>query len=344
MTQQTEPLSPYLTMLRLMGGMFITQAIYVAADLGIADLLADGPKSSAELAQATGADERALYRVLRSLVSMEVFTEAEEGRFALTPLGETLRTGAHGSLRELVRMTCYDDYWSAIGGFSRAVKTGGAAFEQVMGKDIYAYLAEHPDKARIFQAGMAGYGGPASQAVAAAYDFSRVSHLVDVGGGNGTYLRTILAANPGLRGTLFDHPQVIEGARRLIAEDAAMKDRIDLVAGDFFAEVPAGGDAYILENIFHNWSDERSLVLLGNIHRAMAEGAKLLIVEPVISPRSQPFFAEHLDVIMLAVFGKHCGERTEAELVRLLGAAGFQYNRLWPTSSVVSLVEAERIS
>lgn len=332
--------TPFLIMHEMLSGAFVTQAIHVVAQLGVVDLLRAGPQTAEALAQATGASARPLYRVLRFLASKGLFTEDAAGHFAATPLGRTLESGALGSLREMVMCVGFDDYWSAIGKLPTTARTGASGFTELQGRDFYSYLLENPDKARVFQRGMAGVSGPSAAAVADAFDFSSVRRLVDVGAGNGTYLKAILTAHPTVLGTLFDRPPIVEGARRLLADEPAVRDRIELVAGDFFAAVPEGADAYILTNILHNWSAEQSIAILANVRRAIAPGGRLFIGEPIIGPSSAPSTSELLDVIMLVVFGDHGGERTEAEHARLLEAAGFRLVRLWPTRSTITLIEA----
>jgi SAM-dependent methyltransferase len=338
--ERREAIEAYKGMLDMMSGMFVTQALHTMARLGIADLLRDGPRTAADLARAAGASERALYRVLRFLASKRVLTEDGGGRFATTALGKTFETGALGSLREMVLTTTYDDYWNAAGKLPAAVQSGSSGFREIWGEEFYAHLAANPEKAKVFQRGMAGVSGPQAVAVADAYDFTGLRRIVDVGGGSGTFLRRILAGQPAARGTLFDRPHMVETARRALDADAAVRDRVDYVGGDFFAEVPAGADTYFLANVLHNWSDADAIRILSNIRRAVAPEGRLLVVEPVIGPEADPAASEQLDVIMLAVFGEGCGERTLAEHEALLTAAGFRLGRVVQTACHVAVLEA----
>lgn len=336
----TQLLPPPVALMQMVTGYVISQAIYVAAKLGIADLLKDGPKSSDELAKVVGADARSLYRVLRSLSSVGVFAETSDKSFALTPLAELLRTDVPGSLHAMAVWMNEPFHWRVYEEMLESVKTGKLAFEHVFGMEPFPYFVENPEVAKIFDDAMTSFSIMTAPAVTAAYDFSSIKKLVDVAGGHGLLISSILKANPGVQGVLFDMPSVIEGAGRLI-EEAGVADRCEKVAGDFFEAVTAGGDAYIMKHIIHDWDDERSLVILRNCHRAMTAGGKLLVVEVVIPPGNEPSFGKLMDIEMMLLPGGT--ERTEAEYRELFRAAGFELTRIVPTGSPVSVIEAVRV-
>ena len=338
--EQAAPLPPPLVMMQMLSGYVVSQAIYVVAKLGIADHLKDGPKSSDELAKIVGADARSLYRVLRSVSSLGVFAETSEKNFALTPLAELLRTDVPGSLHAMAVWMNEPFHWRVYEEMLHSVKTGELAFKHVLGMEPFPYFVQNPDVAKIFDNAMTSFSLLTAPAVTAAYDFSSIKKIVDVAGGHGLLLSTILKANPHLKGVLFDMPTVIEGAGRLM-EEAGVADRCERVAGDFFKEVPAGGDAYIMKHIIHDWDDERSLVILRNCHRAMVAGGKLLLVEIVIPPGNEPSFGKVMDIEMMLLPGGM--ERTEAEYRELFAAAGFRLTRIVPTESPVSVIEAVRV-
>jgi hypothetical protein len=319
-------------------GHWISQAIYAAAKLGIADLVKEGPKLCEELAQATGVYSQRLYRLLRALASVGVFREGEDGRFGLTPLAEYLQTDVPGSLRALVIMRSELQY-RAWGEVLQSLKTGETAFNLVFGQELFPYLTQHPTAATVFEEAMTNYTRRIAAAVVAGYDFSQFGTLVDVGGGYGTLLTAILQAHPALRGVLFDLPHVTEDAQKRIAV-AGLTERCAIQAGDFFEAVPQGGDAYLVKWIIHDWDDEHSIALLKNCHRAMTGHSKLLVVEAVIPPGNTPFFHKWMDLTMLVITGGR--ERTEAEYRALLESAGFKLTQIIPTASEMSVIEGVR--
>jgi DNA-binding HxlR family transcriptional regulator len=338
---QEQTLPPPLVLMQFATGYIVSQALYVAAKLQVADHLKDGPRTTTELAQAVGAvDERFLYRVLRALASLGIFAEEEERRFKLTPLAELLRTDVPGSLHAMVIWMNEPFHWRVFEEMLDAVKTGKLAFEQVFGMQPFPYLVEHPELAKIFDNAMTSFSLLTAPAVTAAYDFSSIKTLVDVAGGHGLLISSILKANPHMRGVLFDMPTVIAGAGPLI-EEAGVADRCEKVAGDFFASVPKGGDAYIMKHIIHDWDDARALTILRNCHQAMTEGGKLLLVEVVLPGGNEPSFGKIMDIEMMLLPGGT--ERTEAEYKELFAAAGFRLTRIVQTASPVSVIEGVRV-
>ena len=330
---------PPVAMLRLIAGFWVSRAVYLAAKLGIADLLKDKPQSSTELAQATGMHVPSLHRVLRALASVGVFAEDEHGRFALTPLAATLRTDVPGSLRAFAIAELGEDHYPAWGEVLHSVKTGEIAFDHLFGMDVWQYRAQHPEDGRIFDEAMASFSSVVNAAVVASYDFSSIGKIVDVGGGDGSLIASILKANPRMKGVLFDLPHVTAGARQRI-EREGLTELCEVVAGDFFDSLPSGGDAYILKWIIHDWDDERSVTLLKNCHRAMAKNGKLLVVEAIIPLDNAPSFHKFMDLNMLVMTGGR--ERMEAEYQALLEAAGFRLTRIIPTQSEMRVIEGAR--
>jgi hypothetical protein len=330
--------SPHQQLDGMITGYWISQAIYAAAKFSIADHLKDGPKSVAELAEATSTNADALYRLLRALASKGIFSESQPRQFSLTPLAEPLQSDAPGSKRALALMSGDEQFrsWAEI---DYSIQTGKIAFEKVYGKPIFDYLSENPDKARIFDAAMVGIHGRESDVILSAYDFSGVGVLADIGGGNGSQISPILKHHNGLKGILFDLPHVIERAKKQI-EAAGLSDRCDLVGGNFFDAVPEGADVYMMRHIIHDWDDEKSLTILRNCHRAMPAGAKLLIVESVIPTGNEPFGGKFLDLVMLLIPGGK--ERTEDEYRTLFGEAGLELTRVVPTGTEVSIIEAKK--
>ena len=327
---------PPATLLQMMTGYWVSQALHVAAKLGIADLLADGPVDCEDLAAATDTHAPSLQRVLRALASVGVFTEVSPGSFALTPLAELLRTETPGSMRALAIMYAEEQY-RAWGELLHSVRTGEMAFDHQFGMGYFEYLAQHPEADRVFNEAMTGWTHQLVGAVVDTYDFSPFKTIVDVGGGYGSLLAAILRSNPGTRGILFDLPHVIARAEEQLVA-AGVADRCTFVGGDFFAAVPTGGDAYVLSQILHDWDDKRCVAILGQCRRAMPDHGKLLVVELVLPEGDEPFLGKWLDLHMLVLLGSR--ERTAAEYDTLFRAAGFKLARVVPTPPGPSVVEA----
>lgn len=325
-----------VVMMQMITGKWITQAIYVAAKLGIADLLKDGPKTSAQLAQAAAVDELSLYRVLRALASIGIFAQTEQGRFELTPLAALLGSEHPQSLRDMAMMVGMNATWLPWGEIMYSVETGQPAFEKVHQSDAFSYYSQSPEEGEIFNRAMVNLSSQASFAVVEAYSFAGIHQLVDVGGGYGTLLAGILRANPSMQGVLFDLPPTIEAAKEFLASQG-VAERCQLVAGDFTQTIPLGGDAYLLKNILHGCKDEQAVTLLRKCREAMTPDGKLLVVESIIPPGNQPDFGKLLDLEMLVQSGGR--ERTEAEFRQLYEAAGFRLTRIVPTRSPVSIIE-----
>jgi hypothetical protein len=322
----------------MISGSWVSQAIYAAAKLGIADRVQDLPKSAQTLAAETNSHAPSLYRLLRALASIGIFAEDDQGRFGLTPLAELLQTHVPGSLRGWAIMSGSDWRWQPWGQILQSVQTGEVAFAHVFGMGAFEYFTQHPTAAQIFDQGMTSVSSALVPAVVASYDFSGIHHLVDVAGGHGSLLAAILQANPNMKGTLFDLPHVIEGAHQHgHLDQAGITDRCQWVAGNFFESVPSGGDAYLLKSIIHDWDDEQALIILKNCRQAMDNQGRLLLVEIVIPTGNQPSLGKFLDLEMLIMAGGR--ERTEHEYRALLAAAGFTLSRIVPTPSPIHVIE-----
>ncbi|HXG66725.1 MAG TPA: methyltransferase [Blastocatellia bacterium] len=337
MSQQAiQETTPDVVMLQMISGFWVSRAIYIAAKLGIADLLGERPQTADELAAATETHAPSLYRVLRALASVGVFTMDENNRFALTPVGATLRTDIPGTLRFFAMTELGEEHYPAWGNLMHSVRTGEIAFDNLFGMPVWEFFSKNPENARIFNAAMTTLTEWVEAAILQTYDFSTIGKIVDVGGGHGGFISAILKANPGMKGVLFDQPHVVDGASETI-EKAGLADRCEIVGGSFFDAVPEGGDAYILKWIIHDWDDERSIAILRNCRRAMLQTGRLLLVETVVPPGNEPSFAKFIDLNMLVMTGGR--ERTEAEYRALFEAAGFRLTRIVPTPSPMFVIE-----
>lgn len=331
---------PEAMMMQMITGKFVTVMLYVVAELRIADLVADGPKSAADLAKETGANDQSIHRILRALASIGTFTETEDGTFANTPTSELLRSDVPGSMREMaIWIGCpfHNTAWADI---MPGVKTGGSNFSQRFGINVFEHMNENPKDLEIFQNAMTGFSGITAQWVVGAYDFSSVSKVVDVGGGNGLLISKVLAANPSLKGILYDLPQVVAGADDVLKGEG-VADRCETVGGSFFEQVPEGADLYMMKHIIHDWDDERNKVILEHCRDAMADGGKVVVVDMVIPPGNDPFFGKLLDIEMLVVT-EGGRERTEEEFRTLFESAGLTLDRVIPTDGFVCVLEGSR--
>ena len=317
-------------------GHWVSRIVYVAAKLDLAGRLANGAKSADELAGPTGTDATALYRFMRSLATLGILSESDSRQFSLTPLGEALKADAPGAARSSV-LTIASDWWfRGFGELMYSLQTGKSGFEKALGEPIFDYLARNPEVASLFSETMIGFHGAEPPAVAAAYDFSEVGTLVDVGGASGHLLTTILQRHPKTRGILFDLPQWC--GRPALIGARGLTDRVEIQSGSFFETVPAGADAYLLSHIIHDWREDLCLTILGHCRRAMNPGGRVLITEMVLPSAETPHPGKMLDVMMLV--GPGGKERTAQEYEALLGKAGLRLNRIVPTASAVSVVEA----
>jgi SAM-dependent methyltransferase len=315
---------------------WLSQAIYVAAKLGIADLLRGGPQSCVVLAVSTGSDASSLFRLMRALSSVGIFAHLGRGRFALSPLAERLQSDIHGSLRAMV-ITIGEIHYQACGSLLHSVQTGSPAFNSVFGASLFDYLEQNVDAADAFHQGMTNVSSMLAYAVLMAYDFAGISSIVDVGGGQGKLLEKILQIAPDITGTVFDTASTIERAEQGIGNDAWSRC-CSYVIGDFFSSVPQGADAYLLCGVIHDWDDARAIRILRNCRRAMAAKGRLLIVDMVVPDTDAVSFSKLLDLNMLAMTGGR--ERTNAEFHALLDAADYKLTRIIPTIAPQSIIEA----
>ncbi|MEZ5319872.1 MAG: methyltransferase [Vicinamibacterales bacterium] len=332
-----ETLPPHVQLIQMSMGHWVSWMLFVAAEMGLADRLADGPRRADEIAGAADADPVLLHRFMRTLSGLGILAADGDGAFRLTPLGAALRSGAPGSARASI-LTTGSPWWRR--GFEQlhySLRTGKSGFEKAMGMPIFDWLAQHPDQMSLFNETMIGIHGGEPPAVVAAYDFSGVKTLVDVGGGTGNLLTTIVAANPGLTGILFDQPHVVREAGALI-EARGVAGRVRTEAGSFFEHVPAGADAYLLSHIIHDWTEPLCLRILGHCRDAVTAGGRVLIVEMVLPDGDEPHPGKLLDMMMLV--GPGGQERTVDEYAALLAKAGLRLSRVVPTASPVSVVEA----
>ena len=318
----------------LINGYQVSAAIGAFARLGVADALAEGPSTPAELAARLGADQRSLARLLEATLEAGLFEAQGDGRYALTPLGRLLRGDVEGSLRRLAIVSTDEWRWRAYGHLAHAVRTGEPGFVPAHGCRFWEYLAGHPAEAASFNETMSRISAARDAVLAGAYDFGDVQRLVDVGGGHGGLLCAVLARHPHLQGVVFDLPGVAAGARERLLE-AGLAERCEVVAGDFLEAVPTGGDAYLLSWILHDWDDETALRILRNCRAAMKDDARLLVVELVVPAADDPVPApgvtrlvKQTDLEMLAVVGGR--ERTAVEFGELFAQAGFTLARILP--------------
>jgi orsellinic acid C2-O-methyltransferase len=343
MAEKTDPATALPQVYDMLFGAWGTQAIYVAAKLGIADLLATGPKTSAALAQATNTHAPSLFRLMRFLTVLGLCEQVGVATFALTPAGEPLREGVAGSARRMA-IWYAEQFWPAWGNLLESVRTGRSGFDLIAGKKGSDVILGDPANAAVLNDFMFEATTREAPAIVAAYDFSGYGVIADLGGGYGALLAAILGANPNVRGILLDLPHSADGARQRLAA-AGVANRCQVLGGSFFESVPAGADLYLMKNIIHDWHDDRCHALLTNIRRAMSPNAKLLVIEQLV-PETVMATSEHrlairMDLTMM--LGEGC-ERTEAEFRALLGAAGFSVSRVVATSTVLKLIEARHAS
>ncbi|HEV2731901.1 MAG TPA: methyltransferase [Terriglobales bacterium] len=316
-------------------GYWLSQAVYVAAKLGVADLLKDGPKPCKSLAATMGVDQHALSRLMRALSGVGVFAHLDGDHFALASLGESLQSDVPGSLRQAV-ITIGEIHYHAWGSLLHSVQTGSPAFNHVFGPGLFDYLHLNTESAATFNQGMTDLSSMLVYAVLMAYDFSGISSIVDVGGGQGEFLKKILESHPEMEGTVFDLPSTIETTKEYL-NGAAGGGRCSWLGGDFFNDVPAGADAYILCGVVHDWDDDHGLQILKNCRKAMAKNGRVLLVETVVPDTDANCFSKLLDLNMLVMTGGR--ERTKAEFCALFDAAGYELTKIVSTMAPQSVIE-----
>ncbi|MER5884574.1 methyltransferase [Streptomyces sp. NPDC001941] len=316
-------------------GFVYPAALRAAASAGVADHLADGPRTVAELARRTGSDPRNLHRVLRLLATRGVFAEDADGRFRLTSAAHALRSGAPGSAREAVLMLTDRTFWQPAGDMERCLTGDGSAFEALFGTPFFEHFAQDPDTSAVFHRGMAAMSDAENDAIAAACALPPKGTVVDIGGGHGGFLAAVLRQHPSMDGLLYDAAHVLAGQR--LGEDGALAGRWSTAEGDFFSAVPTG-DVLVLKRILHDWDDGRCVTLLRNCRRALAPGGRVLVVDAVVPAGNEPHQSKDLDLLMMtSLTGR---ERTAADFVTLFTSAGLRLLRVIPTGTVLSVVEA----
>jgi O-methyltransferase domain/Dimerisation domain len=331
-------LPPSAALLRLAAGSWLSQAIYVVAKLGIADLLAAGPASSTKLAEATGTHAGALYRILRALASVGVFAEDNDRCFRLTPAAGHLCSQTPGSLRAFAVMLGEQEHWRPWGEILHSVRTGQPAFDHVFGVSRFEYFADHPDDARTFSDAMTSRASEENDAIIAAYDFSAFESVTDVGGGQGSLLAAILRATSRTRCVLFDLPHVVATAKEA-ADRGERPVSYEFIGGSFFDPLPVGGGAFVLKKVVWDWDDERAIAILTNCRAAMPSSGRLLVIEPIVPTGNLPSFNKLLDLLLL-VWTPGGRVRTEVEHRALLSASKLAMARVIPTGSSLSIIEA----
>ena len=332
-----ESLPPQMVVVDHLFGLIRGSAVFVAAELGIADLLTDGPKSVSELATRTQTHRRSLYRLLRMLASHGIFEEEDIETFRLAPLGSVLISDAPGSIRHAARV--FDGMFTrAAGNLLESVRDGRSGFEHEEGIRFYNYLSKHPHAGNRFDSGMANMSEGEDAAIAAAYDFSGFEQIVEVGGGQGGFLAEILKLYEKPRGVLFDRPEVVANPVGLVRADVT--GRCEIVGGSFGEYVPEGGDAYIMKRVLLDWDDDSAVALLSRCRDAMVEGASILAVDGVVPPGNDRHSIKDLDVLLMVLVDG--GPRTEAEFRELYRRAGLRVTRILPTPSELSIIEGAK--
>jgi SAM-dependent methyltransferase len=332
--------SPQVQLRNMLMGSVLTQALQAAAQLGVADALADGSKDCTTLAAELSAEPSALHRLLRALAGCGVFEQRDGGRFANSPMSEHLRCDSPQSLRALALAYGDSAIWRAWEGLHQAIRAGGSAFEHVHQTPLFEHLKSHADSARRFDAAMASSASIVNDALACAYDWRQHRHIVDVGGGTGSTLISILAAAPRATGVVFDLAHSAAAATRALAQ-SDLAQRCTAMAGDFLTGVPPGADAYLLKHILHDWDDAVCVRLLKQCRRAMPSDAKLVVCERILARDQDNRYAQLTDLIMLALT-QNGRERTEREYAALFAAAGFALLRVAPVGDELSLMQAAK--
>ena len=340
MESTREAVDPVQQVMQVATGYVASSALHVAVALNVADHLATGPKTAEELAAATGTQADGLYRVLRLLASLGIFQEVSPRRFALTSTAEILRNDVAGSIRGMALFLPDPVHFRIYANLLDSVRTGRPAAETTLGMPVFDYLARHPDYSAVFNDAMTALSAPVAGAAIEAYDFSRYPVIVDVAGGHGEVLMSILEACPRSRGVLADVGHVVEGAKPRIAS-AGLSERCQAVECDFFKAVPPGGDAYVMKHIIHDWDDERASTILQNIGTAMGgKRGTVILLESVIPSGPEPDLGKFIDIEMLLWPGGR--ERTAEEFRALFDRSGFELTKIIPTKSPLSVIEAIR--
>ncbi len=335
---------PQIMILQMMNAYRLSQSISVAAQLGIADLLKDKPKSVDELAAETTSHPQSLYRLLRALASFDIFRELDTQKFELTPRAALLQSDVPGSLQGYASVMGTPWHWQMWQEILYSVKTGESGFEKVYGMGFEDYYQQNPQVAKDFDAAMTGALTLSDRAILGSYDFSGFGRIVDIatgGQGDGELIASILLQNQDSKGVHFDTASRISKAKAVI-ESKSLGDRCELIAGDFWESVPANADVYIVKNLIHDYDDIKAQKILSNIHQAIATNGKLLVVEMIVPPSNEPSLAKILDVEAM-IMTPGAKERTAQEYRQLFAKSGFEVTRIIPTKSPMSIIEANRV-
>jgi len=336
---ERDPSADLQQLFQLALGYMPAMSLNVIVKLGVPDLLAAGPLSIQQLSQKTGINEDRLYRVMRALSTVGVFRETDRRSFAHTPVSELLRKDHPLSQHDMVNWMADPFHFRTYANLMRTVKTGESAMELAAGKPVFDFFRDDPEEGKVFNAAMVSITRTFIPPVLDAYDFSKIRKLVDVGGGHGSVVAAILARNPGMHGILYDLDHVVAGAQTVLAA-AGVSGRCDVIAGNFFETIPSGGDAYIMKHIIHDWDDDKALTILNNIHTVLknVDGGKVILLEAIVAGPGEQDFAKWGDIEMMA--GPGGRERTQEEFQRLFEKAGFRLNRVVPTKSLLTVIEA----
>ena len=335
---RTEPSPPpHLQLIEMGAAIWKARAIYAAAALGLADLLAPGPRSAKELAESTRTHEPSLYRLLRALAGCGVFREVEPHRFGLTELGSALKTGAPGAARATLLTIAGDWQWQAWQHFVHTLRTGEPGLRKAFDTELFPFLAANPQIGATFDEAMVGMYGGLGPTLLDAYDFSGIRKVIDIGGGTGRLIAALLESHHNLVGAVFEIPQAAAEARRFLS-DASLDSRCEVIEGDFFDSIPTGYDAYILAHVLHDWDDVRATSILRNCRRSVPSGGRLLIVEALLPDNDAPHHSKMIDLLMMTVTGG--AERSAANFSKLLAATDFEVARVLATPTHQSIIEA----
>ncbi len=320
----------------------VSSCLGVAVKLGVPDLIETEGTTLGLLAERTKTKKDFLYRVLRVLEMAGIVSQPEAGKFALTAAGALLRSDANGSLHDIIEFMTDPLHFQLYSGLRSSIETGATTFEHMFGEPFFSWTthAENADETAVFYRAMTSFSNMCIPAFLEAYDFSAFKVLVDVGAGHGAIIRAVLNAHPSLKGVIADMPSVMAGAREAIARDR-LADRCSVEPCDFFVSVPAGGDGYFMKHILHDWADDQAVAILKNIRKVIATNGKLLLGEAVIESGPAPHPGKLIDIEMIAFVGGK--ERTEPEFRDLLSRGGFKLNRVIPTKSPLSLIEASPV-
>ncbi len=328
---------PQAGVMRVIAGYWLSQAGYVAARLKIADAVGNGNTALGEIAQATGTRPDSLKRTMRALTSHGFFHQDETGAFFQTPLSETLRSGRPESMRAIAEAELGHDHYQSWGELESCLREGGTAFERKYGMPVWHYYAKHPELEALFGEAMSNLTDIANKGIVHSYEFAPFSFAIDIGGGHGGLLSSVLERHPQARGMIFDLPTVIDEAATGDAV-ARHRGRLETSAGDFFEKVPSGGDLYLLKFILHDWNDDQCVTILSNIRKAMSPSGRLAVIEIVLPERSEPHVGPLIDLNMMVMTGGR--ERTKGEYGTLLSRAGFRLQNTVGTKSPFSVIEA----